>query len=343
MSRIDLAYTRHNQGDLAAAEAIYRAMIGDGEDVVSAANNLYVLLRAERRFADLAELYRTISPVVPANGDWAVHLATQLLRHEEYEAGWQWFEARRFASRNTAAAPALSLPEWDGGPISSLLVWREQGAGDEIQFARYVESVAQRGVKVTLLCNPSLARLLRNLPAEIVPLVGSINLPGPFDAWSLLGSLPLRLGPPFAIPEPLRVTAAPRAERGVGVVTKGSPVHANDANRSMPQESAARLRALPGAVSLHPDDTGARDFQDTADIIAGLDRVVTVDTSVAHLAGSMGKPTFVLLPAVRPDWRWLRDRDDSPWYPSVRVLRQAQPGDWDGLIDRIVADVTAAR
>lgn len=343
MSRIDLAYTRHTQGDLAGAEAIYRAMIGDGEDVVSAANNLYVLLRAERRFADLAELYRTISPVVSANGDWAVHLGTQLLRHEEYEAGWQWFEARRFASRNAAVAPALSIPEWTGGPILSLLVWREQGAGDEIQFARYVTSVAQRGVKVTLLCNPALERLFRNLPAEVVPLAGSVKLPGPYDAWSLLGSLPLRLGAPFAIPAPLQVTAAPRAERGVGVVTRGSPVHANDANRSMPEHAAARLLALPGAVSLHPEDSGARDFQDTADIISGLDCVVTVDTSVAHLAGSMGKPTFVLLPAVRPDWRWLRERDDSPWYRSVHLLRQAQPGEWDSLIDRAAEGVAATR
>lgn len=343
MSRIDLAYTRHTQGDLAGAEALYRAMISDGEDAISAANNLYVLLRSERRWSDLAELYRTLADAIPANAVWAAHLATQLLRHEEYEAGSQWFEARRFVPRNASVAPALSLPEWTGEPIRRLLVWRDQGFGDEIQFARYVAAVAQRGVEVTLLCSPSLARLFQNLRAEVVPMAGSVNLPGPYDAWSLLASLPLRLGPPFAIPEPLHVSASPRRERGVGVVTRGSPTHANDANRSMPQDVAARLLAIPGAVSLQPEDTGARDFQDTADIIAGLDFVVTVDTSVAHLAGSMGKPTFVLLSAVRPDWRWLQGREDSPWYPSVRVLRQSQPGAWNPLIDRVEAEVAATR
>jgi hypothetical protein len=343
MSRIDLAYTRHTQGDLAGAEAIYRSMIGDGEDAIPAANNLYVLLRSERRWSDLAQLYRTLAAAIPANGDWAIHLATQLLRHEEYEAGWQWFEARRYVSRNAAVAPALSLPEWTGEPIRRLLVWREQGLGDEIQFARYVALLAQRGIAVTLLCRPALARLFRHVQADVVPLAGSVNLPGPYDAWSLLGSLPLRLGSPYEIPAPLHVSATPRAAGGVGVMTTGSATHGNDANRSMPAEAAARLLSLPGAVSLQPEDTGARDFQDTADIIAGLDFVVSVDTSVAHLAGSMGKPTFVLLPAVRPDWRWLRDRDDSPWYPSVRVLRQAQPGDWNGLIDRVAAEIAPAR
>lgn len=343
MSRIDLAYTRHTAGDLPGAEAIYRSMISDGEDAISAANNLYVLLRSERRWGDLAQLYLTLADAIPSNSVWATHLATQLLRHEEYEAGWQWFEARRFLPRNASVVPALSLPEWQGEPIRSLLVWRDQGLGDEIQFARYVAGVADRGVEVTLLCSPGMARLFRNLPATVVPLAGSINLPGPYDAWSLLLSLPLRLGPQLALPEPLRVDASPRSVRGVGVVTKGSPNHANDENRSMPQDVAARLLDLPGAVSLHPEDTGARDFQDTADIVAGLDCVVTVDTSVAHLAGSMGKPTFVLLPAVRPDWRWLRDREDSPWYPSVRILRQSQPGDWNPVIDRVRAEVAAAR
>jgi ADP-heptose:LPS heptosyltransferase len=98
---------------------------------------------------------------------------------------------------------------------------------------------------------------------------------------------------------------------------------------------AERLLALPGAVSLHPDDTGARDFAETAEIVRGLARVVSVDTAVAHLAAAMGKPTWILLPAVGTDWRWLRDRRDSPWYPSAELFRQQRPGEWEPLLAEI--------
>jgi len=109
----------------------------------------------------------------------------------------------------------------------------------------------------------------------------------------------------------------------------------------MPEAEARRLLALPGAISLHPEDTGAADFQDTADIIAGLDLVISVDTSVAHLAGAMGKPVWVLVAAHAIDWHWLRDRSDSPWYASARVFRQAAPGDWASVVDRVVDQVGA--
>lgn len=342
MSRIDVAFTHHSQGDLATAEQIYRAMIQDGEDVLSAANNLLVLLQGQGRSRDLIELYRRIAPLVPANGDWAAARAYHLLGLENYEAGWQWYEARRHLSRSPAPTPKLSIPEWTGGPVRRLLIWREQGLGDEIQFARFVPEHARRGVQATLLCNPALARLFGRLPAEVVPLRADVRL-GEFDAWCLLGSLPRLLGAPFAIPAPLPVSATPTAVRGVGVMTAGAPGHVNDVHRSMPADAAARLLAMPGAVSLRPEDTGARDFQDTADIIAGLDLVVTVDTSVAHLAGSLGKPTFVLLAARGQDWRWLHKRRDSPWYPSVRLFRQVTPGDWHGLLDEVIPAAAAHR
>jgi hypothetical protein len=340
MNRLDLAFTHHSKGDLARAEALYRAMISDGEDVASAANNLLLLLHGQRRSTDLAALYQTIEPLIPANGDWAYARARFLLSREDYEAGWQWYEARRHISRSPVLAPVLSLPEWDGGPVRRLLVCPEQGLGDQIQFARYLPELARRGVEATLLCHRSLKCLFSNLAVEVVPLSGEVRL-GEFDAWCLLGSLPHLLGAASAIPAPISVSATPRRARGVGVVTSGSPTHIHDVHRSMPAEAAARLLALPDAVPLAPEATGARDFQDTADIIAGLDLVVTVDTSVAHLAGSMGKPTFVLLAAAGQDWRWLQDRQDSPWYPSVRLFRQAAPGDWNGLLDQTLAAVAA--
>jgi hypothetical protein len=340
MNRIDVAYTKHTQGDLGGAEALYRSMIRDGEDVISAANNLFVLLRGEARWSDLAQLYRDIETEIPQHGDWARRLYPTLLANEQYEAGWQWYEARRYDPRYPSMVPTLSMPEWTGGPVERLLVWREQGLGDEIQFARFVPEIARRGVKVTLLCNPGLARLFSGLPAEIVPLSGQVQLAGDYDAWSLVGSLPLRLGAPFTVPPPLPVTAAPRGRGGIGVMTAGSRQYDDDP-RSMPEEVAARLLTAPGAISLRPEDTGAQDFQDTAEIIAGLDLVVTVDTSVAHLAGSMGKPTWVMLPAAGQDWRWLRARKPTPWYPSARLMLQPSAGDWGGLVDQVLQELAA--
>lgn len=343
MSRIDLGHTRHVAGDLAGAEEIYRAMIRDREDVISAANNLFVLLRSQRRALELARLYLEIEPAItPEHAGWAERLGRVLLSNGEYEAGWQWYESRRRLARNRVVSPNLSIPEWRGEPVRSLLVWREQGLGDEIMFARYLSQLALRGVTVTLLCNPALARLFATLPAQVAPLAGAIALP-PSQAWCLLGSLPLKVGPPYWPPPPAPVKTTPRRLGRIGVMTSGAAAHVNDANRSLPANLGRELLALPGAVSLRPEDTGARDFQDTADIVAGLDLVITVDTSVAHLAGTVGTPTWVMLPTAGQDWRWERGRDDSPWYPSVRLLRQTAPGDWRGVVDRIKAELSGGR
>lgn len=337
MSRIDLGHTRHVAGDLAGAEAIYRAMIGDGEDVISAANNLFVLLRSQGRASELARLYLEVeAEITTEHAAWADRLCRVLLSNGEYEAGWQWYESRRRLARDRVVAPTLSIPEWRGEPVRSLLVWREQGLGDEIMFARFLSQAALRGMEVTYLCNGALARLFADLPVKVVPLSGAVSLP-PSQAWCLLGSLPLKLGAPFSPPPPLAVKATPRRSGRIGVMTAGGPAHINDANRSLPADLGRELLALPGAVSLRPEDTGARDFQDTADIVAGLDLVITVDTSVAHLAGSVRTPTWVLLPSVGQDWRWVRGREDSPWYPSARLFRQAAAGDWREVVDRVRA------
>ncbi|MBS0331803.1 MAG: hypothetical protein JSS35_03470, partial [Proteobacteria bacterium] len=135
---------------------------------------------------------------------------------------------------------------------------------------------------------------------------------------------------------------APAEGGGVGVLTRGRPEHPNDANRSLGPEAAARLLALPGARSLHPDDTGAADFADTAALIAPLDLVISVDTAVAHLAAAMGKPTWILLPAFMNDWRWMEARSDSPWYPTARLFRQpAMDSGWSPVLDDVEAAFAA--
>ena len=207
-----------------------------------------------------------------------------------------------------------------GEPVGSLLVFGEQGLGDQIQFSRFVAVLRDSGIDVTFACGPPLIPLFEALGVKLLPTVMGVALPR-CDAWVMLQSLPCLLGTTVeTVPPPLSL-ARGEGGGGVGLVTKGNRRHVNDMNRSLPDDLAEALGAQPGMVSLDPQDTGAADFRDTAKIIEGLSQVVTVDTAVAHLAGSMGKPTRVLLPAL-PDWRWLRDRTDSPWYPSVTLYRQ---------------------
>lgn len=272
--------------------------------------------------------------------------AWRLLASGQYVEGFGLWEKVRFSRGSSPTAkPKLSFPEWTGEPVSSLLVLPEQGLGDQIQFVRFVPELVGRGIAVTLYAHPALVPLLGGLGATVRPVAGKAGV-ARHDAWIMLGSLPHRLGltleaisgEPYLAPPPGRLEAWPTKLR-YGVVWRGNPAHANDRHRSMSAADAERLLSLPGAVSLHPEDTKARDMADTAAIIEKLEAVITVDTSVAHLAGAMGKRTLLMLPARLPDWRWLQDRTDSPWYSSIEILRQPPPGDWGGVIENAIGSL----
>lgn len=299
------------------------------------------VLKLLGRLAEAEANLRRAHALAPDDPRTRHALGIVLLSLGRYAEGWPFYDARHAIPQLGLIKPALPFPEWRGEDVAGrrVLIFPEQGLGDQIQYARFAPWLAARGADVTLLCHPALTRLFaQSLDVRVVAAAGQAEFPDP-DYWVMSGSVVGRTGlAPDELPNApyLRAEAEPkRLTGGIGIVTRGNPAHTNDAHRSLPAARAAELMALPGAVSLHPEDTGARDMADTAALIAGLDRVITVDTAVAHLAGAMGKPTSILLPRVMTDWRWMEARTDSPWYPTARLYRQSTAGDWESVLEAV--------
>ncbi|MFO0200060.1 MAG: tetratricopeptide repeat protein [Alphaproteobacteria bacterium] len=293
--------------------------------------------------------------------------ALALLVLGRFEEGWLAYEYRNLRHKTLVARKYPKPLWWGKEPLKGqhLYVYWEQGLGDTIQFARYALLAVAASARVTLSVQDPLIRLFKDF-APGVTVVGQNDEADDFDLHCPLLTLPLAFGTRLeTIPAfqngYLSVPAAdaarwdqrlPRGRRRIGLVWSGSQIHVNDANRSM--RLAGILPVLQTDdiwVSLQKDireadraalagsgvlDVSAElgDFADTAALISALDLVISVDTSVAHLAGALGKPTWVMLPFA-PDFRWLLDREDSPWYPSMRLFRQGRAGDWDGVVARI--------
>jgi hypothetical protein len=314
------------------------------------------LAYAESGQVALAEAeFRAALAVDPDSPSVRLGLASLYLSTGRYAEGWPLMAAR--VSVNPDVVPPVNLPrpEWRGEPLAgkSILVWVEQGFGDQIQFARFANALKTQGAHVALGCRPALADLFGTLAGAdaCIPIAvrGTISVATP-DYWTRYVSLPEPLGvtletlpaePYLSAPADRRAQwAGYRKTARVGVVWQASPTGFNAANKGLPDDLAQRLLDH-GAISLQPQDTGARDFADTAAIIETLDLVVSIDTSVAHLAGAMGKPCWTLLPYIKCDWRWLRDRTDSPWYPGMKLYRQTRPRDWRETVDQVLTDLEA--
>jgi hypothetical protein len=307
---------------------------------------------AEAGQADRAErAYRTALAAKPGDLSVELALAGLYLSLGRYAEGWPLLAARIPLHPDVVPPINLGYPEWRGEPLDgkSVLVWVEQGFGDQIQMCRFVGALKARGAaRVTLGCRPALAHLFSTLTGadSIIPVARGTRVSVPsHDYWSRYFSLPGALDITLEnLPaQPYLTAPVDRRERwshakGIGLAWQASPTGFNAGNKGMPAEVARRILDR-GAMSLHPEDTGARDFADTAAIIARLDLVISIDTSVAHLAGAMGKPCWTLLPYVHADWRWLRERTDSPWYPSLKLYRQTRPRDWSETVEQVLRDL----
>jgi hypothetical protein len=262
---------------------------------------------------------------------------------------------------------------WDGSPLHGrrILLIAEQGLGDSIQFIRYVPMVAARGGEVLLLCQPRLRRLFEG-QLEIRQVISMGEMLPPFDVCCPLMSLPhvFQTSPstiphevPYLRPDPQRVSqwgqrleAVPGKPR-LGLAWAGNPTYRNDRYRSVPltalepltkaapeaafvslQKGPASSQAHGAPMPLHDWTHDLTDLTDTVALIQNLDLVIAVDTAVAHLAGALAKPVWLLAPFA-PDWRWQLDRRDSPWYPTMRLFRQPARGDWANPISEIAREL----
>lgn len=299
------------------------------------------------------------------------------LKQGDYECGWRDYEWRFEATgAEVLSQPNWDRPEWDGTPFpgKTLLVWQEQGIGDALQFVRFLPEVKARGGRVLLRCAPGLQRLFKELPGVDLlchrwSQVGNTG----FDIHVPLLSLPRLFGTrlesiPSAVPylKPEAELIARWRNRirrdtfNVGVVWSGNPAQSDNHRRSCPLADLLPFMRIPGiqlyslqkgdaALELGNPPTGLRileftkeltDFAETAALIRNLDLVITVDTAVAHLAGALGHPVWTLL-RYNHCWRYLLDREDSPWYPTMRLFRQERPGEWCELIARVARSLTA--
>jgi FKBP-type peptidyl-prolyl cis-trans isomerase 2 len=313
--------------------------------------------------------YRKALELKPDYPEAQWNIALINLLQGKFGEGWKGYEWR-WQLKDISITRTFSQPRWDGSDITgrTILLYAEQGFGDTIQFIRYAPLVAQRGAKVIIECQKELTSLLQNVEGIQKVVANGESLPG-FDMQCPLLSLPMIFGTtieniPAHIPY---VTANANSVQkwkdkvlknasklNVGLVWSGDPDNSKIRDKSFPLDTFLPLAKIdnisfyslqkgnsakeainpPGGMRISDYTEEIADFSDTAALIQNLDTIISVDTAVAHLAGALGKPVWTLLPFA-PDWRWMLEREDSPWYPTMRLFRQPSPGDWESVIVRI--------
>lgn len=332
-------------------------------------NNMGVVLFKQGKLREAIIEYEQAINIRQDFPDAHCNLGHALLLRGDLKKGFSEYEWRwRVKGVNYEKPRSFKQPLWDGSDLKgkTILLHAEQGYGDTIHFIRYASLIADKGACVIIECQPLLQRLLAKLPGIHQTISRGASLPK-FDVHAPILSLPHICGTtldtiPAAVPYIAAppsgntiINASPVERIRIGIAWAGSPTHANDTNRSCAVEHFNLLMDVPGFnwYSLQKEGAEGRkkntgkyssllkdlgpslnDFADTAAVIDQLDLIITVDTAVAHLAGAMAKAVWVLLPFVS-DWRWMMERTDSPWYPTMRLFRQIQPNDWDGVFEKV--------
>ncbi len=359
--------------DVAVAMRGYQErIVANPKDAAAHYSLANVYLELGRHEDAMASYDRAIA-LEPDSAEYRFARAHLLLTLGDYVRGWQEYEWRWRLSRFNAPLTRFTQPRWDGRPLQdgTLLVHGETGFGDMLQFVRYAALAARRCASVIVECQPALESLIRRVEGVSQVVVQGEALP-PFDAHvplicfpqvfgTTLATIPSRQ--PYVKAEPARIEAwralvAPHASGGpkVGLVWSGNPANVMDRKRSVTLQQLAPLAGAsavtfyslqkgPGASQVGSPPAGMNlvdltaridDFSDTAAFLSQLDLLISIDTSVAHLAGAMGLPVWVVLPFA-PGWRYHVGRTDNPWYPTMRLFRQERDGDWGGLV-QVVAD-----
>ena len=361
-----------NRGQLDQATNSYQKAIESNPHMATAFNNMGTAFQDKGQLDEAMTFYQRALQI---DSNYAIahfHVALLLLLTGDFKNGWQEYEWRwktkDFGTRN------FEQPLWDGSDITgrTILLYSEQGIGDTIQFIRYAPLVAQRGAKVIVECRKELKSLLQNVEG-VNAIVAYGEQRRDFDLHCPLLTLPLIFDTtleaiPVEIPY-IKVNASSiqkwkdkvkndSSQLKIGLVWAGAPGYKRDEKRSFSLEifspfahltgvtfyslqkgkAAEQGKNSPEGMKITDYTDEIQDFLDTAAFVENLDLVISVDTAVAHLAGALGKPVWTLIPFA-PDWRWLLNREDSPWYPTMRLFRQPSPGDWQSVINNVLKEI----
>jgi tetratricopeptide (TPR) repeat protein len=373
---VNLGSALRGKGELDEAIAAYRQANRLMPDFAEGLSNLGNALKEKGRLEESIAAYRQAIRLKPDLVVAHCNLAHTLLLLGDFEQGWPEYDWR--LKMGSWQSPLFQGRRWSGEELEgkTLLLWGEQGYGDVIQFVRYAAMAAHRAGKIVVWCQRELVDVLRSNPdlGDVVPSDAGVpahdfqcplmSLPRVFN--TRLETIPASTfylsSDPVLVESWEKRLGSSQGRLKVGLAWAGNPRFQDDRTRSLTLERLAPLGAVRGVTfySLQKGAAGEqaknppagmelvdlgpelKDFADTAAVMSLMDLIITTDTSVPHLAGALGRPAWVMLQFV-PDFRWLLERDDSPWYPTMRLFRQKSPGDWNGAIGRVAEALAAHR